>query len=180
MRRQLELSLVQPLGDSAEAHQTLLSTIEKFHRALNELSDNLAPPYLGDSLPLAIQSAMETWKAHHPQYPLKLELPAEWGHESPEQGRILLTTLAELLRLTLLEVQATQVSIAVRLTAQAQFNELKLQLSGPAVTAIATCAGNTEFDQLSRAFCFLMSGKCCHQRHDQTVVWCLRWYPSPT
>ena len=75
-------SLVQPLGYAEKTPQNLLTTLEKFHTALNELSDHLAPPYLEDSLPLAIRFAMETWQAQHPQSELKLELPTEWTYES--------------------------------------------------------------------------------------------------
>ena len=178
MRRQLELALVQPLGYPEQTNQTLLTTIEKFHTALNELSDHLAPPYLDSSLPLAIQSLMETWKAHHPQYPLRLELPAEWSHESPDKGRILLITITELLRLALLD-QPTETSITVCLTSQAQFSELRLQLSCPDASRLIARTRLHESEQVSRAFGFLMPGKCYHQRKDQTLIWCLRWHTSP-
>ncbi|MBW4695410.1 MAG: hypothetical protein KME27_26980 [Lyngbya sp. HA4199-MV5] len=175
MRRQLELSPVQPLGYLEQTHQTLLTTIEKFYVALNELSDHLDPPYLEDSLPLAIRSAMDAWRVHHPQYPVKLVLPAKWSHEPPEQGRILLTTLAELLRLTLLKDQPTELSIAICLISHARLSELRLELNCPDISRLSARTRATEFDQLSRAFCFLMPGRWCHQRKDQTLIWRLCW-----
>ena len=178
LRRQLELSLVQPLGEPEQTHQTLLTKIETFHTALNELSDHLAPPYLDDSLPLAIRFAMETWQAQHPQSQLKLELPVEWTHESPEQSRVLLMTIDELLRLALPDRSAA-VSLAVCLTSQPRLNELKLHLSCLQAAQPMTLAQATEFDQLSRAFCFLMPGKYSCQHKDQTLSCSLRWQRVP-
>lgn len=175
IRRQLELSLVQPLGYQEQTHQTLITAIEKFHADLNDLSDHLAPPYLDDSLPLAIRSAMEDWKVHHPQYQLKLELPAEWKHESPEKGRILLMTLAELLQLTLLEYLSSELSITICLTTRAQRSELSLQVSCPDVSRLSAGTRTMEIAQLTRAFCFLMPGQWCHQRKGQTLIWRLCW-----
>ena len=99
IRRGLELSLIGNAGVSAQESKVWLSQIERLHRSLETLSNDLSPLYLEESLSLAIQSVLETDRQIPPNLNLTLSLPAQWHYESPERSRVILTAFHELLRI---------------------------------------------------------------------------------
>lgn len=64
--------------------------LEKIHTSLNQLSDRLDPPYIQESLPLAIGHAADKWKA---SLPLTLHLPQAWPSEPTVHAHLLLMLL---------------------------------------------------------------------------------------
>ena len=104
MRRSIELLLGDSCEISLQSVRDWLTGIEKFHHSLGQLSDRLSPPYVEESLPLAIQYLLELWQTYNPKLNIQMELPRDWPDESPECSRVILIALDELLRITLSEV----------------------------------------------------------------------------
>ena len=99
IRRRLELcceSQVKQDCDSfslAYASPAIELELEKIHVSLSQLSDRLDPPYIQDSLPLAIGYAADRWKD---TLPLTACLPPTWPSEPAMQSHLLLTFLNRL------------------------------------------------------------------------------------
>jgi len=104
MRRSIELLLGDSCQISLQSVRDWLKGIETFHNSLGQLSDRLSPPYVEESLPLAIQYLLELWQTYNPKLNIQIELPGDWRDESPECSRVILIALDELLRITLSEV----------------------------------------------------------------------------
>jgi hypothetical protein len=168
MRRSLELTLAQPI-DRSTAEQDCLRAIEQLHGALKDLSDRLSPPYVDDSLPLAIQAVVTRWKVQRPLVCLQWKLPANWQPEPYDRSRLILAALDELLRLQLSE---TVERLVVQLQQGGGWSELRLEF-----TPIAP-SGCQELRYLRRAFRFLSFGACFCQRTDQATAWYFRWRSS--
>lgn len=174
VRRNLELALLEDGERSEQPQQEWLVKIDRLHHALRKLSDQLSPPYLDDSLPLAIQSVLESWKSRSLRYRFGWELPAEWRPESHERSRVVLMALDELLRLTFLDGSGG--AVAVQLHQRGDLGELSVQFSDlDRPTPPRSVA--KELAYLKRAFRFLTFGECFCRHIDQTVVWYFRWRP---
>lgn len=174
MRRSLELSLGDKFEPSAKLHKDWLEKVEHFHHSLEELNDRLSPAYIEDSLPLALQYALNTWKRRHPQLTFQMELPAKWRQEALERSRVILMALDELLRITLSKF-LTETSIYIQLKPQGCKGELRVQITYPDESTLTSSSSSKDLDYLSQAFCFLTSGQCFHQQNNLTVTWCFRW-----
>lgn len=192
MRRHLELALTNRPETPPPDGQTWLATIEHLHHALKALSDDLSPPYVDDSLPLAIQSKLEAWKLRDSKCCFTWELPASWQHESYERSQIILMALDELFRLMLVNVAGknlgegvseergkavTKGSIAVRLSSVRDRNELTVQFALPDRWTPAPDTAR-ELKYLRQAFCFLTFGECFYRRQPSGLIWYFRWRSS--
>jgi hypothetical protein len=174
IRRYLELSSVNSSESQHQQDQYYLTTIEKFHRLLKELSDYLSPAYIDDSLSLAIGYLLESWKSHTPALNLKLELPTKWHQESHQLSRIILVTLEELLQINLSNI-SNSVSIFVSLKSQGHMAELMVQLTYSHEPKFTSCSKSLELNYLRRTFKFLTDGECLHYQKDNTQTWYFRW-----
>lgn len=173
MRRTLELSLLDNVEISTKKSQDCLKTIENFYHCLEQLSDRLSPAYIEDSLPLAIQWVIESWR-YNPNLKFQLDLPAHWRHEQPDRSQIILRALDELLRITSSEL-LTEISIYVSLKLQGDVGELIVHISYPDVPTLVFYSGLKDLKYLSQTFRFLTSGQCFCRRKDLTVDWYFRW-----
>lgn len=169
MRRSLELAIAGEVDSSQKADQTWLKQIETIQQSLEELSNRLSPPYLEDSLPLAVRWLLEQWQTKYSNLTAKVTLPPHWQNGRIEQSRIVLTTLNELLRLTLSH-QVLPLSVQASFRQQRQFQELMLQLSRPTTIALSV-----ELESLRQTFQVLTSGSCYCQKNGSTVTWYFRW-----
>ena len=173
MRRSLELFQIKR-ETSAEYHQVLLKKIEKFHHFLEQLSDRLNPPYLEDSLPLAIQHSLESWQRCDSKLNFQLELPASWSHELPERNRAILMTIDELLRITLAKIEQ-ETSIHIKLSQQRHRGELMVQIYYPDVSTLNSTFDLEDWEYLKQSFQILASGRCDRSRKERTITWYFRW-----
>ena len=96
IRRRLALCSAQQTAQKRDnldcAPQAVELDLEKIHTSLNQLSDRLDPPYIQESLPLAIGYAVDKWKA---SLPLILHLPQVWSSEPTVHAYLLLVFLNE-------------------------------------------------------------------------------------
>lgn len=173
IRRSLELSLAD--GDQAmvQDRQTWLQQIEHLHDSLEQLSDRLTPPYLEDSLPLAIQALAELWRADRPAVQIDSELPLDWPVDSLELNRVILSTLGELFQ-SVVTGEST-VSIKLQLQAKRHWGVLKVQVTYPDEATLTTQFKAQDADRLAEVFQLLTLGWCCRQRQDLTMIWQFHW-----
>lgn len=100
-RRFLENSLeAQP--DTAQTEQWL----KRFHtlyQSLEQLSDRLSPPFMGDSLPLALQFMVQTWQQSHPGLTVQCNVPSDWPDQATTKNPIILSIFTGLIESLFLE-----------------------------------------------------------------------------
>lgn len=174
MRRTLELSIEDSLEISHRLGQNLIDKIEEFHDSLDRLVDRLEPPYSQDSLPLAIQYIIESWRERIDRVNIDLDLPIEWRYEPPEISRIVLMALNELLRIIFSE-SLPELSIKVCLKIKEELAELMVQVSRSDGDIVISDSGLQDWEYLSQSFQFLAPGESLHQHQDSNEVWYFRW-----
>lgn len=175
MRRNLELGVANGVEISAQNCQTWLAQIEKVHHALEQLGNSLSPPYIEESLPLAIQYLLERGKILDAQTHFCLEVPSQWSDRTPEYSRIVLMALYELLRIAMPKSLVEQ-PLSIRLAARQERGELTVQIVYPDKTKLATFFHLKELKYLSQAFQLLTSGSCACQSQGTTLTWRFCWH----
>jgi hypothetical protein len=174
LRRDLELSIANSTCGSEQIYHEYLTRLEKLTRSLEQLGDQFYPPYTEDSLPLAVQFALEQWLAHKPGLTIDMDLPTHWQHHSSEQTQVILLVLHELLNLTLTELQG-EADLQVCLKQQSNIATLTLQITCPNPSQRLPQSSFAELEYLSQSFQFLTQGKCHYWRKGSTTAWVFRW-----
>ncbi|UBF25624.1 hypothetical protein K9N68_29330 [Kovacikia minuta CCNUW1] len=174
LRRNLEILLTTTADKSLEQQPEWLVTIERLHRSLAGLSDRLSPPYIEDSLPLALKSMLESWQSQFQTSTIITHLPSQWRIESYESSQVILTSLHELLRIAQSSPEQPT-SITVSLGLQGNLGEIKVQFSDLAPAILTASNRATELRYLSRAFQFLTAGECFYRYTDRTLTGYFRW-----
>ncbi|MEH2193588.1 MAG: hypothetical protein V7K98_13270 [Nostoc sp.] len=174
IRRNLEISSINPSVYQQQQEQSYLATIEKFHHSLKELSDYLSPAHIDDSLPLAIRHILVRWRSRIPELNLQMELPTDWTPESLYTLRVVLMALEELLQIILSNISG-RLSIFVSLKPRGNFNELMVQLTDLNKSKQTYISNLTEVAYLRHAFNFLTGGKCFYQHNHNAEIWYFRW-----
>jgi hypothetical protein len=179
VRRNLELALTNHVELPTQNNQAWLEKMEKIHHSLEKLSNHLSPPYIEESLPLALQSVAEQWRSQSSLFTINTQLPSSWEEEPPEQSRIIIKTLHELLKLSIAGVNAPTFT-EIHLQSTPHWNELMVDLTYPDASTLTTTQGSQEIAYLGRSFRFLTSGWCFQQRQRLTVTWHFRWRHLPS
>ncbi|WP_416673916.1 hypothetical protein [Egbenema bharatensis] len=187
LRRELEATLHQGHllpSHSNPASSIQLQAIEKIHHQLEQISDELSPPYIADSLPLAVQAYGQEWQHNHPETVLELELPKIWEQQATPQDQILLMGLDELLQMVMPGSQTT-LPCRVRLTTQDQpanngaaptsWGELSVEVTYPNAVLISSVLRTRELRYLRRVVRGLTHGRLLNERRGLTVTWYFRW-----
>jgi hypothetical protein len=169
LRRNLEVALGDATGD-IPLNQAWLNALEDFHNDFKRLSDRLSPPYLEESLPLAIQYRVEEWQLHYPGCEFTLDLPAHWQAEPSEHSLVLLTALDELWRLVCSRPVPHR-SIHLRLQIESAMAVLWIQL----LTSEEFSPESADLSHLARAFGALTGGTCTYQHQQNQLTMHFRW-----
>jgi hypothetical protein len=177
-RRSLELIPTDSIRTSLSNHQNYLATIETLHQQFEEISNYLAPPYLEESLPLAIQHRIERWKTQYPMVNIELDVPAHWNGKPSERHRILLRTLDEFLRLSISHVPNLE-ALHICLSIQGSKHLLTIQIPYAHPSSIIPLIELREIKYLEHAFQLLMPGYYQHQKTETDVTWSFYWHPQP-
>ncbi|WP_297089246.1 hypothetical protein [Thermoleptolyngbya sp. C42_A2020_037] len=181
MRRQLEMNsdtLSKPLTEQP----AWMAQVTLLNGQLVRLSDDLSPPYLETSLPLALQAwAQEAELSGCPR--LLLCLPPSWPVEPTLRVSLLLSMLTHLLRGTQ-SASDGPTAIALELAERSplgigHIGVLTIRLEYPTVAAAEAAGRSPQWDLLSRAFAVLAPGRCTRRRQAQRIVWQFRWRLSP-
>ncbi len=126
-RRYLENTLTdQP--DTMQA-ASWLDRCHSFHQSLEQLSNELSPPFMADSLPLALQYRTKLWQHSHPDLTVNLDLPARWPDHSPTNNHSILFISTQLVEQMLLTKDSRQL-LHLALESQADQYKLTLKLEG--------------------------------------------------
>jgi hypothetical protein len=173
LRRGLELALIEP-GDIPIAQgQEWLDKIDQFHHTVEELSNHLSPPYLNESLPLAIQYSLSVWQVANPLI-WTLDLPDSWQDEPIDRSYVILTTLDELLQIVLQEPTSVT-SISIQLRQHNDISKLQVEVTYSDAIILAKSSHVNDLRHLCQAFQCLAPGKSRTQRQEQTVTWYFCW-----
>jgi hypothetical protein len=175
IRRILELSLLNEDLTSTQLNQDLLEKMENFYHSLEQLSERLSPAYIEDSLPLAIQGVVESWRTCNSNVKIEMDLPAAWRQEPLDRSLLILKILDELLQMSSSEI-LTELSIHISLKQQGNIGELIVHISYPDVPTLVSYWSKEDLEYLSQTFQFLIAGQCCRLREELTVVWYFRWF----
>ncbi|WP_414575677.1 hypothetical protein [Anabaena sp. CCY 9402-a] len=174
IRRNLDVLTTDNLNLSSNKTQEYLRQIDNFHNSLVQLSNRLFPESLQDSFPLAIECLIEPWLEINPHLYFHLDLPVYWRHEQASNSLIVLSTLEELLTITLPHI-LTQITICISLKQQKNMGQLNVQISYPDITTFVCHTSLPELDYLCDTFQFLTSGRCFYRTSHHKVVWYLFW-----
>lgn len=175
-RRSLELHVRAHQGVSIENLEHCLSKLADLHYAVERLSYDLSPPYLEESLPLAVQHLLEQWREQRSKLSVELDLPSFW-RGGLDCNRIVLAALDELLRLTLIENRREKV-IHVGLQADGDMGELTVCITYCKPSELMAVSGGNRAKQLkylSHSFQLLASGQSGGRRQGLRMTWYFRW-----
>ncbi|MBD2097698.1 hypothetical protein H6F90_21615 [Trichocoleus sp. FACHB-591] len=173
MRRGLELALMEKQAHPKEV-QHWLTQLETIQHSLEAVTHRLAPSYLDDSLPLAVQFVLKEWQKAHPTLPLEMALSTDWVAEPLEQRRMVLATLTAWLQITAAHLRA-EGRLRICLSQKAHSGEMLIQLTAPNRFDLPSGVAISELTKLQQAFQVLANGNCYCQKSGSTVTWCYRW-----
>lgn len=174
IRRHLDILTTDHVNLSHTQTQDYLRQIDNFHHSLVQLSNRLFPQSLQDSFPLAIECLIEPWLALNPHLYFHLDLPGYWRHEQTSHSLIVLSTLEELLTITLPHI-LTQITICISLKQQKNMGQLNVQINYPDVTTFVCHTSVPELNYLCDSFQILTSGRCFYRTSHRQVIWYLFW-----
>ncbi|MFG6100725.1 hypothetical protein D0962_02950 [Leptolyngbyaceae cyanobacterium CCMR0082] len=100
-RRYLENTLIGKNSnqtDVAQAEQWL-GRLQALYQSLEQLSNQLSPPFITDSLPLALQFIVTHWQQTHPGLIVQLKNSPSWTDSSLNNNQIILSITIRILEL---------------------------------------------------------------------------------
>ncbi|MBE9066070.1 hypothetical protein IQ260_05330 [Leptolyngbya cf. ectocarpi LEGE 11479] len=153
-RRYLESTLATH-ADTDQAEQWL-ERFQSFYQSLEQLSDRLSPPFIDDSLPLALQFMVQTWQHSHPGLTVKLDVPSDWPGQSVNNNPIILSVITGVIEL-LTPVDDYQLQII--LERQDNLCTLTFKQENYQATGQKICASTPEITHLKEIFCGLTAGR---------------------
>lgn len=175
IRRDLELrSMDEPaLGKSFPYHRWI-DRLEYVQQMLEALSYQWSPPFVEDSLVLAIHHAIAPWRDRYPSVSFRLLLATDWQHEMPEVNRMLITAIEELLRAAQLELE-TQNEVEVTLHRRARLGELVIRIQYTNEEVLKRVLYTKDVVYLREVFQALGLGWCVFTREAMSAVWTFQW-----
>lgn len=165
LRRQLEQS-----SHAKDGSATYIEQVNRFYQSLEKLSNQLSPPFVDDSLPLALQFLLKHYGQSNPS--IELDPATDWSTDGADSNRTLLSVVAQILPLLVSDPQS---ELNVRLWRDGSMNNLQFvrkitnQQSQPALDS------SVEVQYLQEIFHSLMSGTLDIQRDDVELTCQLSW-----
>ena len=83
LRRSLELAAINHSGRHPEQYQTWIHQLESLQASLSGLMDRLVPPFVEESLPLAVAAHLRRLKQHDELFQFTIEHPENWELNDP-------------------------------------------------------------------------------------------------
>lgn len=166
-RRFLESSLdTQP---QAEQTEQWVKRCQTLYRSLEQLSDQLSPPFIGDSLPLALQFTVQTWQQSHPGIGLRLNVPNDWPAPTTNHNPIILSMVNGLIEALFTNDQDSHYQLLMTLERQDNRCTLTLEQIKSQVEDQMPPNNATEIDHLKEIFRSLTAGSL--EVSPQTTGW---------
>lgn len=147
-----------------------LEQFNQFYQSLENLSNELSPPFVEDSLPLALQFLLK----HHGQSETSLDLEpdTDWSSDGANSNRTIVSLVAELLPLLM---QDAEVPLKVRLRREENLNNLQLTRNILDQQTTGLLPNSTEIRYLKEIFHSLMSGTLDINQDDVELTCQLSW-----
>lgn len=178
IRRSLETISTNNIELSATTTKECLKKLDQFHQSLSHLSNCLSPPDLPDSFPFAIYSILESWLTNHPRVSFNIDLPTTWSFEPVERSLIILSSIEELLKITIPE-DLTEISVYLYLKSQENLAQLTVEITYPDIPTQYLYSSQQELNYLSHSFCFLTQGKFLSRIDERRTIYLLYWSITP-
>lgn len=157
-----------------------LTRFQTFYQSLETLSDELSPPFVADSLPLALQFMLKNWERSHPSNPspnIQLQLPAHWPQTPPGQNQIILSIVTELLTLLVREKAIAQ-TLSVVLKHEDNSYALIFEINNSLNQSTSKILELAEFQHLKEIFHSLTAGQLEISKDPSSLIIQLRWQAS--
>ena len=146
----------------------------QFYRALENLSNQLSPPFIEDSLPLALQFLLK----HHGQLEtsLTLEPDTDWASDKSESNQTVVAVVAELLPLL---AQEAQPPLQVQLWRSGTVNTLQFTRHILHHQTALSVLNSAEVQHLKEIFYSLLSGTLDIKQTNAELMCQLSWRAAP-
>ncbi|NEQ51726.1 MAG: hypothetical protein F6K11_16560 [Leptolyngbya sp. SIO3F4] len=164
LRRHLE-------QENQDVPASYLDQFNQFYQTLENLSNQLSPPFVDDSLPLALQFLIKQYT--NVDGPFEIAADTDWSTESTENNHVVISVVHELLPLLQEDIRS---SFNVRLWQDNSVNKLQLTGSLSKQQITASILSKTEVVYLKGIFHSLISGTL-ELKQDNTELICqLSWH----
>ena len=172
IRRRLELSChTQPNAKEFGCERHLVE-LKRIYTLLENLGNRLESPYLQDSLPLALQHAVQPWRQ---KIHLMAELPPTWDPEPVEQTRLLIG-FVETLLLLLATVPIPPQQCDMTLRRQSGIKEFTFQIRyGESSLPSVAIEASRSLKPFLKTFQILTQGDYTQDLQPRSLTWILRW-----
>ena len=169
--------------DSPNWQQTnrWLERFQTFYQSLESLSDELSPPFIADSLPLALKFTITSWQSLPTQQltapAVHFDLPTDWSSSSPHQNQAVLSVVTVLLTLLSREGHSdhTKNQLSIALCQIDAANTLTLKIVGKQNPATSNITELEEFQHLKEIFHSLTAGRLEISQEDTILTSRLYW-----
>jgi hypothetical protein len=162
------------LALSVRETPTQLQKIDNFHRSLVQLSDRLCPSTIEDSLPLSIESLLDTLIISSSHLHFQIDIPGYWQQESLERSLIILRCLEELFIITIPD-SIIPISIYINLKNAGNSGKLVIKITYPDISTLIMYSSLPELKYLQDSFNFLISGKCRYYHQSLSLSYIFFW-----
>ncbi len=169
-RRYLETADQSTDAPNPQQTRRWLERFQTFYQSLETLSDELSPPFIADSLPLALKFTITSWQFFPAQSEtapaIHFDLPTDWPPSSAHQNQAVLSVVTALLTLLLPKGQskshgkghsANQLNVA--LSRADASNILTLEIESEPTLVTSTVTELEEFQHLKEIFHSLTAGQ---------------------
>lgn len=172
-RRYLES---QPTANAPHPAQTerWVNRFQSFYQSLESLSNELSPPFVADSLPLALQFIVKDWQKTRLQLTLTFDMPPDWESRSPQQNQPILSIVTALLSI-LVPTENIPQQLHLTLSQNDNRNTLELTLQGNAVPTSQSLLSTPEIQHLKEIFHSLVAGQLEISQDGAAVISQLSW-----
>lgn len=144
-----------------------LERFQTFYRSLETLSNELSPPFVTDSLPLALKFVLKDWaasqgdsqRASDSQLAVpQLSVPADWHQVSPHKNQVILSIVSKLLA-SLASPNTRPQDLQLTLSCKSALHTLAFSLGSSETQATHNLADKPEIQHLKEIFHSLAAGR---------------------
>ena len=180
-RRYLE----SDLATEPQTEQTVrwLDRFQTFYQSLEQLSNQLSPPFAADSLPLALQFLLKDWQKAYPHIALQFALPSEWPYSAAHNQAILSVVTGLLTVVTSKssfdrdrsDEDSDRQTLQLSLSSEAARHQLTFQLSDDRPETLKAIAASPEIQHLKEIFHSLAAGRLDITYEGTSLIGHLYW-----
>lgn len=175
-------------ADRPESYSKLTDTwvarSRSLYQSLEALSNDLSPPFVEDSLSLALQLAIKDWNQSRPELTIRYHLPSEWIDNSPADNRRILPLVMTLLTVLIPKNssgQQLEVTLNKKVTPHdSQTCQLTFKLTCNLQTQQQPSIQGVELMHLKEIFHSLVTGRLDISKAEGSLICRLSWPETHT